>query len=310
MYYVIVNPSSKSGLGKRKWKELKELLDFARLTYIVHFSKSEKELLEYVGTITDPQIYMHNARPVRIIVLGGDGTLNCVINGIRDIEHTIVTYLPTGTSNDFARALGISASPAKALSALRKGTPVRKTGVGLAGYGDTERRFAVSSGIGYDASVCDEVAHAPAKQLFNRLGLGRISYLMVALRLFLSLKGVSADLYVDDKKVLHFDHLYFATFMQLPCEGGGFRLCPKADSADDMLDICVVADIPKWQALPIFPLALKGTHTNQKGVHMYRGKKARIVTSRPLCVHTDGEVVGYYDRLELSVLSERLHYRK
>lgn len=310
MYHILVNPGSRSGLGRKQWRELKKLLDLAKITYIVHFSKSEKELLQYTRSITDPQIYIHNRVPVRIIVLGGDGTLNCVLNGIADLEHTIIHYLPTGTSNDFARALGITSGPARTVSALRKGNPVRQTDIGIASYGHTKRRFAVSSGIGYDAVVCHEIAHAPAKKLFNRLGLGRISYLMVALWQFIFLKPVSADLYLDDKPALHFDRLYFSTFMQLPYEGGGFKLCPRADSADNMLDICVVADIPKWKALPIFPMALKGTHTDYNGIRMYRAKKVRIVTSRPLCVHTDGETDGYYTQMELSVSEQKLLYRK
>ena len=44
MYHVIVNPSSKSGLAKKQWKELQKILDSKKVTYIVHFTKSEKEL--------------------------------------------------------------------------------------------------------------------------------------------------------------------------------------------------------------------------------------------------------------------------
>lgn len=120
MYHIIVNPSSKSGLAKTQWKELKKILDHKKVTYIVHFTKSEKELRQYTKSVTDKRLYLHNARPNRLIVLGGDGTLNCVLNGVDDMQHTIISYMPTGTSNDFARATKIATDAAGVVSALKK----------------------------------------------------------------------------------------------------------------------------------------------------------------------------------------------
>ena len=102
MYHIIVNPSAKTGLGRAKWRELKKILDAEKITYIVHFTKSAQDTCRYTRSITDPCLYKYNAVPNQILVLGGDGTLNCVINSILDPDHTFVTYLPAGTSNDFA----------------------------------------------------------------------------------------------------------------------------------------------------------------------------------------------------------------
>lgn len=310
MYHVIVNPSSKSGLAKKQWKELREILDSKKVTYIVHFTKSEKELKKYTHSITDKMLFQHNGRPNRLIILGGDGTLNCVLNSIDDLENTIVSYLPTGTSNDFARATKITVDPIGAVSALKKGGVTRHTDVGIAKFGRKQRRFAVSCGFGFDAAACEGVMHSPVKNLFNRLGLGRLIYCAVALKQLITLETVSCDLYLDDKEPIHFNRLIFATFMQLPYEGGGFKLCPDADAADGLLDICVAHDLTALQALPIFPKALAGKHTNCRGISMYRAKTIRIVASKPLCIHTDGEICGHYRELSLSTLDCKLNYRK
>ena len=98
--------------------------------------------------------------------------------------------------------------------------------------------------------------------------------------------------------------------MQLPFEGGGFKLCPDADPSDGFLDICVAHDLTALQALPIFPKALAGKHTNCRGIHMYRAKKVRVVSSKPLCTHTDGEICGHYSQLSLSTHEHVLNYRK
>ena len=89
MYHVIVNPSSKSGLAKKQWKELKKELDHKKVTYIVHFTTSEKELRKYTKSITDKSLFLHNGSPNRLIVLGGDGTLNCVTDSIDDLSHDL-----------------------------------------------------------------------------------------------------------------------------------------------------------------------------------------------------------------------------
>ncbi len=310
MYHVIVNPSSKSGLAKKQWKELKKILDSKKVTYIVHFTKSEKELKKYTHSITDKMLHLHNGRPNRLIILGGDGTLNCVLNSIDDLENTIVSYMPTGTSNDFARATKITVDPVGAVSALKKGGITRQTDIGLVKFGKKQRRFAVSCGFGFDAATCDEVMHSPFKNLFNKLGLGRLIYCAIALKQLITLETVSCDLYLDDKEPIHFNRLIFASCMQLPYEGGGFMLCPDADATDGLLDICVAHDLTALQALPIFPKALSGKHTDCRGISMYRAKTVRIVASKPLCTHTDGEICGNYKEICLSTLDNKLNYRK
>lgn len=181
MYHIIVNPSAKTGLGRAKWRELKKILDAEKITYIVHFTKSAQDTCRYTRSITDPCLYKYNAVPNQILVLGGDGTLNCVINSILDPDHTFVTYLPAGTSNDFARALHISDLPEDAMRTIRRRSEAA-TDLGVVRCGHKKRKFAVSSGIGYDASICEEALRSPAKKVLNRLGLGKLTYVSIALK--------------------------------------------------------------------------------------------------------------------------------
>lgn len=309
MYHIIVNPNARSGLGKNKWKLFKQELDRTGITYIVYFTKSAADTTAYTRSITDSCLYKHNATCNRIIVLGGDGTLNCVINGIDDLEHTVVTYLPAGTSNDFAKALHIPGSLSDTIRAISVQGKTHTADLGVAHFGQKSRRFAVSSGIGYDADICREALHAPAKDLLNHLGLGKLTYVAIALKQLISLKSVSCDLYLDDKPPIHIKHFYFAAFMQQPFEGGGFAFCPRANDKDGLLDICLIGNISKLYALSLFPLAAKGLHIGRRGVHYYRARNIRIITSKPLCVHTDGEICGNYNELTLTTCNRQLQYR-
>lgn len=310
MFHVIVNPSSKSGLGLKKWKELKRYLQNYKITYIVHFSKSTEDIVHYTRGITDKQLYQHNALMNRLIVLGGDDTLNAVVNGIDDFEHTIITYLPSGTSNDLARSLHLNTESSEVVRSLRRKIKTKYTDIGILSCGSHQQKFVVSSGIGYDASVCREALKYRYKDFLNQIRLGKLTYMIIGLKQLLSLRPVSCVLYLDDQKPLHFNRVIFASFMQQPYEGGGFQFCPDASSADGLLDICIAENISKPRALFLLPLAYIGKHTGQKGIHIFRASKVRIVTSRPLPVHTDGEICGMYSELTITTsIVEKLNYQ-
>lgn len=308
MYYIIVNPCAKSGKSAHQWKKLKAALDRAKITYIVHHTKSAQDVTSYTAKITDKNLYEQTPTIHRIIVLGGDGTLNCVINGIDDMEHTQLVYLPAGTSNDFAKALQLTDDPEKVLETLSSSNVLRSCDLGVAKLGHKTKRFQVSCGIGYDAAICAQVNATSAKTILNRLHLGKLIYVAVALKQLRRLQPVSCDIYLDDQKPIHISSFYFATCMEQPYEGGGFKFCPHADDRDGLIDICAVGDISKWYALSLFPLAAKGRHIGRHGVHYLRCKKARIVTDKPLFVHTDGEVIGTYSEISVSTHENALSY--
>ena len=88
------------------------------------------------------------------------------------------------------------------------------------------RRFAVSSGIGFDAAVCHEVCVSPWKVFLNRLGLGKLSYAVVALDRLMKDRPVKMEVALPDGSRKVFEKTYFAAFMNLQYEGGGFPFLP------------------------------------------------------------------------------------
>ena len=152
------------------------------------------------------------------------------------------------------------------------------------------RRFAVSCGIGFDAAVCEEALHSNIKKICNKIGLGKLTYLGIALKQLFAAKSVSCNLILDEEPPIHINKLLFITSMIHRYEGGGFMFCPDANAADGYLDLCVVGDVPKLLILAALPTAFKGKHYFIKGVTAYRAKKVRIEISKPLWLHTDGEV--------------------
>lgn len=301
MYIFIVNPHSRSGLGKHIWKEVQTILDDKIISYKVHFTKRPRHATEIVRSITS------DGRPHTIIALGGDGTINEVINGIQDLSLVTLGYIPTGSSNDFARSYGLPTEPKEALENILSAKSISKMDVCELSYRNRKRRFAVSSGIGFDAAICHEAVVSKLKFVLNRLKLGKLTYVLIALRQWFHLKPQAAEISVDGGKPISFSRCYFIASMNQRYEGGGFMFAPDANPADGKLSVCVVSDIPKLKMLLLLPTALNGKHVRFKGIHTYNCDTITIHTNTALPVHTDGEPVFLQHDLTLRCLSEQLN---
>lgn len=300
-YTFIVNPNSKSGLGRRIWsRQVEPALKKQGILYEVFFTKYRQHAAKISRKITE------DGECRTIIVLGGDGTINEVVDGITDLSKATLGYIPTGSSNDFARSLGLPTDPLPALSNILSPARYLPVNIGILTYDGRERRFVVSSGMGFDAGICHEAMFSPLKPLLNRLGLGKLTYVGISLRQILTLAPGQFTVTLDDTRKMKFPKAYFATAMNLPYEGGGFRFCPAADCKDDFLDVIVISGLSKLKILSLLPTAYKGWHTRFRGVHIYRCRKMEISSSSPLPIHTDGEPVFRQTQVSMSLDSEKL----
>ena len=298
MYHFIVNPASRSGKGLKIWKEQVEpLLHEKHVAYRCHFSERPGDMAKLVSEI------LASARefPVPMIILGGDGTVNEALQGITDTSKVILGYIPTGSSNDLARDLQLPKEPSAALELILKNGSAKPMDLGTVTYPDGETRpFIVSCGIGFDAAVCEEALHSKIKNIFNRLGLGKLTYLGIALKQLFGAKAISGRLTLDDADPVNMNTLLFVACMLHRFEGGGFMFCPNADASDGILNLCAVGDLPKLLILFALPTAFKGNHYRFKGITPYQARTVTIETSAPLWVHTDGEVSRKSNRLTVS----------
>ena len=300
MYHMIINPASRSGRGAKIWAEQVEpALQERNVKYQAYFSKKAGEVRHLAAQITTE----HAGEPdIRLVVLGGDGTVNEALQGIADPSKVILGYIPTGSSNDLARDLGIPRDPQAALDLILTASAPRAMDLGLLTYSNLDdgqpqesRLFAVSCGIGFDAAVCAEAMSSRIKDTMNRIGLGKLTYLGIALKQLITAKKVSCTLTLEDtvhgtKKSLQLPRFLFVTCMSHRYEGGGFMFCPPAVDHDGVLDLCAVGNISKALVLVALPTAFFGKHYFVRGIDAYTATQMSITTSAPLWVHTDGEV--------------------
>ena len=284
-FEILINPSASSGRGMKVWREVKRILDSRKVSYRKHILKAPGAATELVKQLTSDL-----KEDCHLLVLGGDGTLNEVLNGIRDFKHTVLSCLQTGSGNDFAQNVGVEKKVEDALESLLDHPMEAALDYGIV-YADDHapRRFLISCGAGYDADICEEVSCSRLKKLLNKFGLGKLVYVVVGIKQIFTRNDTSATLYLDDKPPIHMKRLFFVVGMEHMCEGGGVPFCPDADPADGKLDVCLVHTMSKLQLLMGVALVYFKKHQLLRNINCYRCKTMRLVTEKPQQLHLDGE---------------------
>lgn len=298
MYSFIVNPNSRSGEGRNVWNRLRSIMESQGISY-------QYFLTEYVGhaTVLAGQISAAGTPedPVTLVTVGGDGTIYEVLTGIRDLNSVILGFIPVGSGNDFCRSMRLPFDPYEALRSILENRRTMSMDVPVIHLGNHSYRFGISAGIGYDAAVCQEVLITPGKKFLNRLHMGKLIYLMVALKQFLFLTPSSVTIKTDPGETRTFKKTWFAAVMNQKYEGGGFKFCPDARPDDGLLDVIVIEGISKLKMLFCLPGALWGKHTHLRGVHILQCRDVHITSDRPLPVHKDGESGGIQRKFSVTI---------
>lgn len=294
MYYFIVNGASRAGKGRKAWRRLETELKRQGVPYRAWLTKYQG----HAGELAKKLTARHKGEVISLVVVGGDGTANEAVNGIRDFNMVRFGYIPIGSGNDFTRDMPIPRDPLKALKRILEAKETTAVDIGVTTYGDgSSHRFIVSSGIGFDAAVCEETNRSEMKGFLNKLGLGKLTYLGIALKQLFASRAVSCQIRLDGGEPISIRKILFVAFMNHMNEGGGFKFAPRADYRDGLLDLCVVGDLSKALILAALPTAFMGKHYMFRGITAYRAQEVEIQTSAPLWVHTDGEVARRSDRL-------------
>lgn len=307
MYYFIVNPSSGGGQGKKVWQAVKAELENRHVPFRMFGLHYNGEARQIAGKLSELR------HSFTAVIIGGDGTINEFIDGLATFEYITLGCIPTGSGNDFVRGLSLKNDVPGALSAVLSPQEIRYIKVGQV-HTAVEKQagnilphaFIVSSGIGFDADVCNGAFRSGAKQLLNFFHAGKLIYLATALRLLLSMRQYRAKLTLEDGKELAFDQMFFAAVMNLRYEGGGFMFAPDANPESEAFQVVIAEGLTRARILRLLPLALVGKHTGKKGIHILRCRSITVQACVPLCVHTDGEIFGFHDSVTFEARPERL----
>lgn len=304
MYHFIINPKSSTGKGIRHWWTIKDELDSKSIIYTAEFTKYEGHAIELTSKICQEYEGVKN-----IVVLGGDGTLNEVINGIGNYDDVILGYIPSGSSNDLARSLKISKNPLKSLSNVLKPSKFMYLDYGEIVFKDIDsepRKFGCSSGVGYDAAVCVEVQQSVLKKKLNAFGAGKLIYLALAIKQIFTVNFVDATVTVDGVKKEKFNKVLLISNMIHQFEGGGLKMAPDADPTDGKLNITLVHSLPRAVIMLLLPTIIFGKHIHFKGVETFTCSSLDIKLDRKAAVHTDGETPAFSSHMTIRCIPKKI----
>ena len=302
MLHIIENSSSGSDKKGILDHIIKPYLSDAGEQYKIYHSKKPGDIANIAAEITASD------ETVRILLLGGDGSINELLSGIRDPRKVILSLIPTGSGNDFARSVGIPKDVKLALDIAVKRGRTSIIDLGEITYDDgASRKFIISSGIGFDAAVCEEAMHSKLKKSLNKIKLGKLSYGLIAIKQIFGADRPDGSVTFDGGEEIPLKKVLFSAFMNEPFEGGGFKFGPNASHTDGKLDICVVDSIPRIKFFLCLPFAFSGKHFMFSHVNEYRASRIHVHLTAPMWVHTDGEVTRQASDIDIKVLRSAIN---
>lgn len=306
MYNFIVNPNAGSGKGWRIWNTAARYLNRHNIEYKAYITGGTGDARTIAKQLTEGA-----TDPRCIIVVGGDGTVNEVLDGVSFHAPLSLGYIPAGTGNDLAHSLRLPGNAAKCLKRQIPPKHLSMLDYGVLAYGSQEvfhRRFMVSAGIGYDAAVCQDALSSKMRQWMGKLGLGKFSYIVLGIRQFFKCRSTRGYIILDGVKKVEFNHILFISCHIQPSEGGGFLFAPRANGSDGKMEICVVSHGSRSKLIPFLLSSAKcgPSRRKYKGARSYECREIQIHTDIPLPVHVDGETCGSQTDIEATCIARKV----
>lgn len=279
MTIILYNPLSKNRKSKRTVKKLVDYYKKHSLPFRI------KSLLK----IHDLEHYLNKTpKNIKIILLGGDGTINTFINNTMEIPLTHdISLKPTGSGNDFLRS-------------LRKQRP-RYQYIMKMETNTVTRHFINGCGMGIDGLIANYVNDAKRKN--------RLNYFKNTLKALFLYKPKFMNVTIDDQEY-HFKKAYLINVNNGMYIGGGMKLSPRAVLEEDNFDVVIVHGIPKLFIFFIFLSVYLGLHTLFKRYVFY--KKATYVNAtmhHKEVAQCDGETFPNAQYIEITSTHKRSNFK-
>ncbi len=295
MLHIIANVGSATGKAMKTWKVVEGVLKENGTPYELHCTEYEGHATELAREISSlPEEH------VNLVIVGGDGTINEVINGITDFSKVSVGLVPAGSGNDFARGLKLKGSTRELTQRIIDHASEKNIDLGRLTYRDSEgsRLFAISSGIGMDAIVCKKALTSKLKKVLNRFGLGKLTYLILTVQTIVDMVNTTARITYDDGKTIKYRRMIFTAAMNSFAEGGGVPMAPKASMESKDLSLCTAFAISKFVTIFVLPILVVAKHEKMKCFDIKHISKCRIRLEEAMTVHADGEYCGEHSDIE------------
>jgi len=269
-HLFIINPVAGGGKPLKLIPRIKSIFHATDRKYHIEITKRPGHATEIAREYTSKASF-------RVYSVGGDGTLNEVINGMAGTDSSLAV-IPGGSGNDFIRT--ICADPL-ADDILERAVEGREKLIDLATVNG--RYFINISSMGFDA----EVALKTNKHKKFYGPYGKLAYIASVFETLVKYKNNLIEIIVDG--------VHTATKSLLVAiangkyYGGGMKPAPEAQVDDGLLDVCLIGPKSRLEIVRFFPMFIKGRHSELEGVHFFKVKTFEIHCDREIPLNIDGE---------------------
>ena len=275
----LVNPAAENGAAGRRWPELAHEAASLGLQGETRFSERPGHLTELAREAA--------ADADLLVAVGGDGTVNEVVNGIAGLDVELA-LIPRGTGGDFVRTFGIPRKLDRAVEVALRGR-TRAIDLGRGRYRswageDEESYFANIASAGMSGAIAKRT-----NETSKALG-GKVSYAWATVAVFSRWRSDEVRVRVDGTEQAGRMHdVIVANGRYL---GGGMKMVPEAEPDDGLLDVLLIGDLTKRDLLLTMPKTYRGKHLPHPKATLLRGTTVEIDAPEPLPVELDGEQPG------------------
>jgi YegS/Rv2252/BmrU family lipid kinase len=277
----LVNPASANGATGRAWPRLEQQARELGLSGETLHSQCPGELAALARSAAEGGADL-------LVAVGGDGTVNEIVNGIAGLPGVELAVIARGTGWDFVRTYGIPRRLEEAVAVARAGR-TREIDVGRAVFHDqagTEQTmyFANIASAGMSGAIARR-ANVTSKALG-----GKVSYLWATVAVLSRWRSGELNVTVDGERrsarmhdVVVANGRYF---------GGGMEICPDAEPDDGVFDVLLIGDLTKRDLLFTLPKTYRGSHLPHPKAEVLRGSRVAVDAPTAVPIELDGEQPG------------------
>ncbi len=284
-WYAIVNPAAGGSRGNKRWSKIEADLKSMGIAYEAHITNASLHA-SHLAKEGVEKGFRH------ILIVGGDGTLNEVVNGLfaqQAVPSTEVTIalVSIGTGNDWIKTMGIPKEPKEAVKLLKNPTNTRTIDAGLATYHKHghkhSRHFINVAGMAFDAEVTRDANN-------GKSALGPVQYWMSLVKVIFTYNAVPIKVEVDG--AVYDGPTFCLNVGNCMYAGGGMMIVPGAKPDDGLFTITHIKNVSRWTVIGNVAALGDGTFTKLDNVEQYTGKNVKVTSPVPVWLEVEGEVLG------------------
>jgi len=275
-HLFIVNPVAGNGIALRITKTIhmlfKELkLKYEDIDYEIVYTKEAGHATEIARKYSSKGDY-------RIYAVGGDGTLNEVLNGMVG-SNSSLGCIPGGSGNDFIKSIVTKFDRKRILMNTVLGTEEEID------IGQVNGRYFINiASMGFDASVVNNVEkYKNIKYLPNKF-----SYIASVFDTARDFKNLNLKMKINDEDFE--TEAFMVAIANGKYYGGGIKIAPDANMRDGLLDVLLIRDMTAAKIIKFFPKAMAGKHMGLDEVTFRRATRVTLQSDEPVFINIDGEV--------------------